>query len=619
MLAEPLADAVDRAFAPDGALARGWRGFVERPGQRKLALEIAETFEHQDALMSEAETGTGKTLAYLVPALFSDQRVLISTHTRALQDQLVFRDLPLVQRALKRRRSVALLKGRQNYLCPERLDRVLRQGRVRATELDLFHRLREWGEESADGDLAGFEVDVAAAGILGRITATSEQCLGSRCDFFDACPLMRARRRAMEADIVVTNHSLLLADCALKSNEHGRVLPEFDAFVLDEAHALADLAGQQFGLQLTVNRFAQWFNDMQMLLEDFGDEPDLKRGFQELAGPVLDAWKQGDTGKVSELWSEVAALAETRAMRSEEARRLHERAERIQDELAMVLSPPEGFVSWPEGEGKDRKWSLAPVQVGPVLAERLWSKEAAFVLLSATLRISGTFDYARARLGLDAARTSHHASPFDYGRQALIYIPERMPEPREPGYPDRLEREIRGLLAASRGRAFVLFSSWKMLDRIAPRLAGDLPWPVLIQGRSGSRDALLDRFRGDTHSVLCGTRSFWEGVDVPGEALSLVVIDKLPFAPPDDPLFEARLRHCEQSGGNKFRDIQLPEAIAVLRQGAGRLIRTEQDRGVIAILDGRLRTRPYGREVVSNLPPARITADLEDVRAFFRE
>jgi len=614
-----LAAQVRQDFAEGSPLANGLPGYARREEQIRLSEEIAGLVEHGDILLAEAETGTGKTLAYLLPALRCSQKVLISTHTRALQDQLVHRDLPAVQKAMGVARRVALLKGRANYLCPHRLKHFLASQQLEMWAQKSMLRVREWSERSRDGDLAGLDFDVFAKGIGPMVTATADQCLGAKCDQFDQCPLMKARQRAQGADIVVTNHSLLLADAALKSGDFGEVLPDFDLYVIDEAHALPEVACQHFGVQLSRLRFIQWFNDMQALLDEMGDEPELKRELADLTKKILDSYVKTGLEQVEPLWADVLGLAESRRERSDDLAKLADRAAEIEGDIRMVREPAEGFVGWSDGEGEQCRYVVAPVETGPVLAEHLWDRPASFVLLSATLRVSGSFAYAKRRLGVEEAKEAFHPSPFDYARQAMIYLPRSMPDPRAEGGISALTDEMETLIRASNGRAFVLFTSWAVLKQVAPELSRRLPWNVLIQGESGSRDAILDTFRADTHSVLCGTRSFWEGVDVPGEALSLVIIDKMPFAPPNDPLLMARIRRCEEKGGNGFRDIQLPEAIATLRQGAGRLIRSVHDRGVMALLDSRLYSKFYGREVVRNLPPAPIRDDLAEVRWFFEE
>jgi ATP-dependent DNA helicase DinG len=610
---------VERDFTPESRLREHFPNYVYRQGQAELAGEIATAFDQGTILLAEAETGTGKTMAYLVPALHLNDKVLISTHTRALQDQLVHRDIPAVQKALNLKRNVALLKGRANYLCPHRMEKFLSSGQLEMWAQRSLLKVREWAETTRDGDLASLSFDPFEKGIGPMITATAEQCTGVKCPEYNACPLMKARKAAQEADIVVTNHSLLLADAALKSGDFGEVLPSFDAYVLDEAHSLPDLASQHFGVQLTRLRLIQWLNDMQATLDSLADEPIFKAEILEQGRVVLDAWLKPGMEALQDAWQQIVERAHSRADRSEELAKLAERADQILADIGTVMQPEEGFVGWSEGEGEFLRHLVAPVDTGPVLRTHVWEKPASFVLLSATLRVSGNFDYARGRLGLADATEAFHPSPFDYHQQALIYLPRMLPDPRSEQGMAAMAAEMETLLRASRGRAFALFTSYQALNRVGPMLAERLPWTVLIQGQSGSRDAILEQFRHDTHSVLCGTRSFWEGVDVPGETLSLVIIDKIPFAPPNDPLLQARIRHCETQGGNGFRDIQLAEAIAILRQGVGRLIRSVDDRGVMAILDSRLYTKGYGRDIVHNLPPARIVDDLSEVRWFFED
>ncbi len=613
-----FSDAIRLDFQPDSALAKHMPDYVCREEQVKLAGEIADCMEVGGRLLAEAGTGTGKTLAYLIPALRSSLKILISTHTRALQDQLMFRDIPAVRKALGVRRSIALLKGRSNYLCPYRLEKHLSDAKLERRARSPLLKVLHWSEKSRDGDLSGLDFDVFSAGIGGMVTASAEQCLGGKCPMWSACPLVRARQAAQEANIVVSNHSLLLADAELKSGEFGEVLPDFECTVLDEAHGIPDLASRHFGRQIGLNRLTGWNNDIQSLFDEFGDEAPLKRKIDRRFLKVMQAYADNDLKQTLTIWESLTEMSASRSQRSEEAARLAGRAHEIAADMQSMLEPAEGFVAWREGEGKSARHLLAPIETGPVLAEKLWSRPSAFVLLSATLQISGNFKYTLNRMGLEDAQTSFHPSPFDYSSQAMIYAPRHIPAPGVAEYENALFAEMEALVRASNGRAFVLFTSRQMLRRIAPRLSECLPWPVLVQDESGSRDAILHLFREDTHSVLCGTRSFWEGVDVPGESLSMVIIDKMPFAPPDDRLLQARRRRCEEKGGNGFFDIQLPEAIAVLRQGVGRLIRGRNDCGVIAILDSRLYRKSYGRIVAKNLPPAPKTEDIADIRRFFQ-
>ncbi len=617
--ADDLIEQVARDFSPDSALAASFDGYRPRREQIRLAKAIAGCLQQSHSLIAEAETGTGKTLAYLLPALRSRRKILISTHTRALQDQLMHRDLPAVRKATGLRRSVALIKGRRNYLCPERLQRWLTSTRLQRHHYRPLLRVRDWAEQTRDGDLGELPFDPFEKGIGAMITATAEQCLGGQCEHWSACPLMRARLRAQEADIVIANHSLLLADAALKSGDFGAVLPEFDAYVLDEAHSLPQVATQHFGVSLGRMRLIAWLNDTEQALEALGDEAALQRQIRQAGEDLLKLWG-APLETLERAWRALGSSIEDRRERGVALAHLAERAERILEDIRFLQRPGKEYVAWQDGDGDSLRYQALPIDSGPLLRQHLWSRDAAFVLLSATLRLSGSFAHARERLGLPPdVQESVHPSPFDYTRQALNYLPRHLPDPRQPTAQLALLDEMEALLLASRGRAFVLFTSWQSLQCMAPELARRLPWRVWIQGMDGSREHILQAFREDTHSVLCGTRSFWEGVDVPGAGLSLVVIEKMPFASPGDPWMRARIERCEAEGGNGFFDILLPEAIAVLRQGVGRLIRDARDCGVMAILDSRLHHKPYGREVARNLPPARITDDIADVRWFFEE
>ncbi|MDX8386935.1 MAG: ATP-dependent DNA helicase [Ghiorsea sp.] len=612
---------VSNDFDANSALATRLDGYTFREEQVSLALKIVDTLDQQTILIAEAETGTGKTLAYLIPALRSSDKVLISTHTRSLQDQLMFRDLPAIQKAMGVRRKVALLKGRSNYYCPQRLDIHIASNQQEIWAKKALLKIAKWAESTVDGDLASLPFDPFEKGVGQLVTATADQCTGSKCEFYKQCPLMKARQKAQNADIVVANHSLLLADASLKSGDFGEVLPIFDTYILDEAHSLPDLASRQFGIQLSRSRLIYWVNDMQALLEQLGDEAKLKEDVRKLGAEVISQWADKSLKEIKLSWDKLVDLAISREDRHDDMLKLSERAVQIMEEMQQILIPQEGFVVWEEGDGERKQYTSAPVQTGPVLQQHLWERDASFVLLSATLRVSNKFDYTRQRLGLskEIAQESFHPSPFDYQEQAILYLPKHIPEPREHNYQKVMQNEIEALLRTSRGRAFVLFTSHYALRTFAIPLQRSVPWQVLIQGESGSRDAILESFRKDKHSILCGTRSFWEGVDVPGETLSLVIIDKIPFVPPTDVLLKERTKHCEANGGNGFMDIQLPEAIATLRQGAGRLIRSTSDRGGIAILDSRIHKKRYGQEVIRNLPHAPIAKDLGDVRWFFED
>lgn len=613
-----LQERVSTDFSSDSGLADEFPNYTWRSEQTRLAAVIVTAMEQKDILLAEAETGTGKTLAYLVPAIRSSQKTLISTHTRALQDQLVSRDLPAVMRALRVEKKIALLKGRSNYICPHHLNQKLRDHHLTPPVRQLLQDVSIWSEGSPDGDLSFLEFDVFDAGIGGMVTSTAEQCLGRNCPEWERCPLAGARARTRDADIVITNHSLLLADAALKSGEFGEILPLFDVYILDEAQSIPDLASQHFGLQLTSQRFSRWGNDMEVALEELGDEMALQREINLLVRALLPVFSNSGLADVLVAWRQLVALADSRVERNQDLLKLARRAEEIGQQIEAIMQPAGGFVAWSEGDSMSKRYCLAPIETGPLLEEHLWGREAAFILLSASLRVSDKFTYAKGRLGLPDAKEATHTSPFNYSEQALIYVPEQMPAPRSDGYEEKLLAEMEALLTASQGRAFVLFTSHRVLAHIAPVLASRLPWRVLVQGKDGTNDKIMSIFQEDTSSILCGTRSFWEGVDVPGDALSMVIIEKIPFAPPDDPLLNERIKLCNKQGGNGFRDIQLPEAVATLKQGLGRLIRSPSDRGVMALLDSRVHTKSYGREVLRNFPPAPRTSKVRDVLIFFQ-
>ncbi|MDQ6963500.1 MAG: ATP-dependent DNA helicase, partial [Mariprofundales bacterium] len=608
---------IHQLFAADGALATAMERFSPRREQVALADEIDCAMQNGDDLIAEAETGTGKTLAYLVPTLISDQKVLISTHTKALQDQLMYRDIPAVQQAMGHNRAIALLKGRNNYLCPHRLEQALTSHQLPLWMESPLMAVQRWSERSRDGDLSGLGFDPFRQGVAAQITATAEQCLGSRCAHFSRCPLMKARQRAQDADVVISNHSLLLADARLKSEGFGAVLPDFDCYILDEAHGLPALASAHFGVQLSRSKVNYWLRDVQIALEEEGSAPHLLQSIGDQGRELLVEWAAASLEELADRWADLVKMLAEHEVECDELQKLQMRGAMISAEFDSIQQPDDGFVAWQSGSGEKRHWQAAPVETAPVLEQYLWYYPASFTLLSATFRVSESFNHIKRNIGLPDAVELFHPSPFNYATQALIYIPRHQPPATSDGSEACMAETMESLLRASSGRAFVLFTSYRAMHAVAPQLQRSLPWSVLIQGEGESRDALLQQFREETESVLCGTRSFWEGVDVPGETLSMVIIDKIPFAPPSDPLLAARVRHCEERGGNGFRDIQLPEAIAVLRQGVGRLIRNEQDRGVMAILDSRLYNKFYGREVLRNLPSAPLCDDLAEVRWFF--
>ncbi|MFP7723445.1 ATP-dependent DNA helicase [Lysobacter sp. A3-1-A15] len=701
-----LAAASRAALEEGGDLARTIAGFAPRPAQQDLAVAIAEAFEARQALLAEAGTGTGKTFAYLVPAILSGLRTIVSTGTRALQDQLYHRDLPRVRDALGVGLKTALLKGRSNYLCHYRLGQAKGEPRFGSREMAAqFQRIVAWAGRTRMGDLAELEALPDDSPLLPMVTSTADNCLGSECPFFSDCFVVQARQRAQAADVVVVNHHLLLADLALKQEGFGEILPGAQVFVVDEAHQLPELASQFFGEAISARPLVELARDT---LAECKLAPSALAVLQEPARTLEHAVRalraamdelpvRGTRQRASEdLEVEAALGALTLALRTLHAALLPlremspgfdscvarakefenrllrwrvgtERSETpaalpAQGDPAGAGSPMEdrgapgdapaaegvatrdghGAPDVPSGEdstttgtadesGDSVLWyeltargfrlSRTPLDVSGPLAQHRVRSQAAWVFTSATLAIGGRFEHYASKLGLrldgeGQARTLLAPSPFDWSRQALCYQPPRLPEPASRDYTAAVIDAVLPVLEASSGRAFVLFASHRALREAAAELRERGSWPLFVQGEA-PRSILLERFRASGNGVLLGTASFREGVDVAGDALSVVVIDKLPFAAPDDPVFEARLDAIRRGGGNPFRDEQLPQAVIALKQGAGRLIRTETDRGVLVLCDPRLGSKSYGRVFMDSLPPLPRTRRIEDVAEFF--
>jgi len=696
--ASALARASREALSDGGALAVAIPGFAPREAQQRLAGEIALAVEDRAVLLAEAGTGTGKTFAYLVPALLSGLKTIVSTGTRALQDQLYHRDLPRVRDALGRGVKTALLKGRANYLCRYRLEKskgesLPSRGTFSAKEqITQFQRIVAWSGRTRLGDLAELDALPEDSPLIAMVTSTADNCLGSECPFWDECFVVQARQRAQAADVVVVNHHLLLADLALKQEGFGEILPGAQVFVVDEAHQLPELAAQFFGEGLSARPLVELARDAlaecktvtgalatvqgpARALEDATrafraameplpprgtrqralEEPGVAEALEALddilvaiadalaplreASPGFDGCHARAIEQRSRLlrWAPPGFAQRHRAGEGDGFDLPVEDAEDGFDEVAdgpaRSLGPsPAG--AGEEDEGPDdpkKRWDVrwyelsprgfrlqrTPLDVsGPLRAHREASR-AAWVFTSATLAVDGHFTHVSKRLGLDAPRELIAPSPFDWPRQALCWLPPRMPEPNSRDYTAAVVDAVLPVLEASSGRAFVLFASLRALREAAALLRdADLPWPLFVQGEA-PRSVLLQQFRASGHGVLLGAASFREGVDVAGDALSVVVIDKLPFAAPDDPVFEARLDAIRREGGNPFRDEQLPQAVIALKQGVGRLIRTETDRGVLVLCDPRLIGKSYGRTFLDSLPPFARTRSIEDVRGFF--
>ncbi|MGA9829460.1 MAG: ATP-dependent DNA helicase [Rhodanobacteraceae bacterium] len=622
-----------------GPFAREVPGFAQRSSQQIMAESVEEAIAERQTLIAEAGTGTGKTFAYLVPALLSGKRVIISTGTRTLQDQLFHRDLPRVQAVLGARVRVSLLKGRANYLCLYRLDQTSQDGRfVSREQASQLQRIRSWSAQTASGDRAELAAVAETSPLWLRTTSTIENCLGSECPFFADCFVVKARRAAQEADIVVVNHHLLFADLAMKQEGFGEILPGAHAFILDEAHQIPELAGQFFSVSLTSRQLGDLARDALAECADVsGALGALQPAIEALApalarlrlaldrfpnkGVFAEIERDADVdNELSALRAALSALADAIGPHAERSRGFASIVERTEAQLARLIQlcdgAASGWVNWYELTGQGFALHATPLDLADPLRELRAQSHAAWIFTSATLSVAGRFDHYARQLGLDDPVTLSLDSPFDYARQALAYLPRTLPDPGATDYIEHVVQAILPVLAASRGRAFLLFTSHRALRRAAELLADCVSYPLFVQG-SAPRHQLLTDFRASGHGVLLGAASFWAGVDVVGEALSLVVIDKLPFAAPDDPVLLARLAALREAGGNPFTEWQVPAAVIAFKQGAGRLIRDVHDRGVLMLCDPRLTTCGYGRMFLASLPPLPLTRELAEVEAFF--
>src|SRR5712692_3621869 len=613
-------------FGKGGTLAQVLDGYEAREEQAELADAVSRALAERTHLLAEAATGTGKSLAYLVPALESGLRVVVATATKALQEQLLTKDVPLAAAALGREVNVAVLKGRQNYLCRSRLQGfALLGGSLFARPEDgrVFDSMRAWIESTGTGDRAELEIEPSQT-LWAELAVGSDRCLGRTCPYVGTCFSEAARERASHADLVIANHALYFADLGLRERRDGvGVLPDHDVVVFDEAHRLEETAATWLGGRVSGLGLHRLARDVDRACRE-ASVPAPARALDRVEGAGADLFdavcpasgrlrlRQPPVAVCRMLADRLSELASALAGENDELDALAARALGAVADVEACLDPGElERVVWAEPDAV----AWAPIDVSRPLRERLWETGPTAVLVSATLGTGDDFAFVRDRLGLRGASELRVGSPFRFEEQVLLYLPGGMPDPRSEGALELVAEEAAALCSVSSGRALVLTSSYRALDAIAARLRGRLPYEVLVQG-DAPRERLLERFSREVDSVLVATATFWQGVDVPGEALSLLVIDKLPFPAPGDPLVEARCERIAADGGDWFGDYSLPVAVLQLRQGFGRLIRTHRDRGVVAILDPRIRTRPYGRTFLESLPPCRVVSDRREIAGF---
>jgi ATP-dependent DNA helicase DinG len=633
---------MEQVFGPGGLLDKCMMGGYEhRPAQLEMARAVDDAFENHHHAIVEAGTGTGKTLAYLLPAICSGRRVVISTATKSLQEQLYQKDVPFLQKHFAPNLKVAVMKGRSNFLCLTKMHALADQPMLHGMEeVDAFRQIRDWSKLTETGDRAELTFLPDDSELWSRIDARRETCTGKKCPQFEQCFLTAMQTRAREADIIIVNHHLFFADLALKQDDFGTILPEYSAVVFDEAHEMEDVASDYFGQEISNFRFEELARDADQVirLTHVGTPSLLRRtqrireknraffetfpprdgrfpfsrqereAFIEQNREAYDALHNALKG----LETEIAALTQ----RPEELIRIARRSFEIRQELSFLFeSNEQNYVYWFERRNKGVFLAATPIDVSQILREKLFEAFDTVILTSATLTVAGRFEFIRQRMGLDHAKETALPPEFDYEQQALLYLPQRVPDVRDGRFTEKAADEIATLLELSEGRAFCLFTSYAQMNELFERLRERLDFPLLLQG-TAPRSVLLERFRTTPNAVLFATASFWQGVDVPGEQLSCVIVDRLPFAVPSDPIVAARVRALQEEGRNPFAEFQVPEAVLALKQGFGRLIRTKTDRGVLALLDTRIQRMPYGKIFLESLPRYRRTSDLGEVERF---
>ena len=649
-------------FARGGPLDLAMPEFEPRAGQAEMAAAVGRVFEEGGVLLAEAGTGTGKTLAYLVPAILSRERVLISTGTKNLQEQIYFKDIPALRDALGIPFTATYMKGRANYLCVHKLDQ-LTDGTGPVVHDVFLPIIREWSARTDTGDRAELQDLPEDLAFWPDVSATADTCLGTECPRFEDCFVTKMRQRAAASDVVIVNHHLLCADAAVRQSAYGEVIPAFTRAILDEAHQLEDVATQYFGFNVSTYRVEELARDVERLVATGGIEDRIAKDeiaraverlrdhgqafFTELAfahrssgrakneervratveslGQTYDA-AVNLTGAIEILESTLALLRkpsrdeeddDAKSKIGEDAATLARRSGQLRDDLRFLLrGNDDSYVYFVEFRGRGTFLRASPIDVSTIVRDLLLDRMQTTVLTSATLTVDGRFDYIRERLGIGDADEIRLASEFDFRQQALLYLPPKMPDPRSENFAIAAGREVIQILKRTHGRAFVLFTSYAMMRSVQAMAEMALDYPIFAQG-TAPRSQLLNQFRSTPHAVLFATSSFWQGVDVAGEALSCVIVDKIPFASPGDPITAARIEQIRARGGDPFGEYQVPLAILALQQGLGRLIRHRRDRGVLAVLDPRLRTMGYGRRFIASLPPAPIVHDLESIETFF--
>ncbi len=638
---------IEEILGLEGILASSMEGYEYREQQVEMALAVFDALESDDRLIVEAPTGTGKTLAYLIAAVLSRKRVAISTGTKNLQEQLFFKDIPFVREKIFPGIKAALLKGRGNFVCHSRLRRYLRQPHLEGIAADVWLKeILAWyrkTREKGEGDRSEIENLPDDNSIWPEICSTTESCLGKKCPDRDDCFVLKMKSKAFDADLMVVNHHLLTSDLAVKESGFGEVIPRYEALIVDEAHGLEDAATQHFGFHISLFRITRLVRDIRAELTEAGADlekfrkslTDVEEDSRRLFARFADFYGVRSRlepvhGEIGEIRDKVCLDLDLLGQRvtnvpnaSEELRNLARRAKEISAEIQTVLplEPTGDYACWAERRDRTLILHASPVEVGDKLQSALYEKTPSIAFTSATLSSGGNFEYFKSRLGLngDPAPTEIILdSPFDFETQTLLYIPKSMPEPNSPAFTNALASAVSEILQMTQGRAFVLFTSYKNMDEVFHQLQGKLPFPLLVQG-SKPKSKLLDEFRERKGSVLFATASFWEGVDVQGEALSCVIVDRLPFAPPDDPVVSARLDRLKSHGKDPFYSFQVPMAVIALKQGLGRLIRTRSDKGVLCIMDIRILTKQYGRIFRKSLQQSPLHRDASALEAFFAE